>query len=509
MLQTQLLMSQPYLAIKPDIPCTSTGTSSFEAIAMLPDNLILKVGSYLPPFDRLQMQLVSRRFAKLFTDWSDITLVEVCALHEKPTSSSPNCVPFGLSAKPQPRLELRLTDQLGRTSRLRTLQGHRNPNKILKWMLLRFVQLKQLTIHDSALASELASCVARLVTIQTLRLWNCSRYFLPEKKTKQQKIVHALMGLPNLESLLILDSMKDSADGTTCRAVFDKSFATQIRAPLRVLQLTGVHLPLATLETLSLNIGSTCTRLSFGCTFCKENQRIDYIKCLHRFSKVSDIDLPPSIFHLRDLPTADGCVERLLQVLPLKALGFRHYNSSILFRYIETQLPMKIRVLRIYHHASRIPNFASLGQSNSSAEKKSSVVSSTSMLSTSGSSMAAALSDAQSSSSDGSTDPIVALGLATRQLTIFALGVSLRLPPKPKLKQRIHCGVTVFYLCGIEGMQEVFGRMALPIRSPHVYHKNLKGNSSHGIHHGDIVKLVPLDRLAISDTEESDNEFWN
>lgn len=38
---------------------------------------------------------------------------------------------------------------------------------------------------------------------------------------------------------------------------------------------------------------------------------------------VSDLDLPPFLFHLSDLPVADGVIEKLLDVLPLKALGFR------------------------------------------------------------------------------------------------------------------------------------------------------------------------------------------
>jgi hypothetical protein len=92
---------------------------------------------------------------------------------------------------------------------------------------------------------------------------------------------------------------------------------------------------------------------------------------------------------LADLPIADGMIEKLLDVLPLKSFGFRHYNSSILFKFIEQRLPMKIRVLRIHHNANRIPNFASLGteEPEEIVVKKSSVISHYSILSASRSSI--------------------------------------------------------------------------------------------------------------------------
>lgn len=238
---------------------------------------------------------------------------------------------------------------------------------------------------------------------------------------------------------------------------------------------------------------------------------------------VSDLDLPPFLFHLNELPIPDGVVEKVLSDLPLKSLGFRHYNSSVLFRFIENQLPVKIRVLRIHHNTNRIPNFSALGQQESEEiviKKKSSVISHYSILSASRSSISStnaidtarvvakgAQGSSSGSSGSGTRDSILASSLAARRLTIFALAEDGKNNRNRKIKQKCYFGVDVFYLYESRATQEVFGRVASPMRSPHVYSRNLKKDAKVRIIKGDLVKPIPLSSLGLeSDYELSDVE---
>lgn len=150
--------------------------------------------------------------------------------------------------------------------------------------------------------------------------------------------------------------------------------------------------------------------------------------------------------------------------------------------------------------------------------KKSSVVSHYSILSASRSSISSsnATNDAariavQVSSSDssgsGTKDSKLSSSLASRRLTIFALAEDCKNSRNRKLRQKSYFGVDVFYLQETAAIQEIFGRVASPMKSPHVYSKNLKKDSKARIIKGDIVKLIPLASLGLeSDYELSDCE---
>jgi hypothetical protein len=74
-----------------------------------------------------------------------------------------------------------------------------------------------------------------------------------------------------------------------------------------------------------------------------------------------------------------------------------------------------------------------------------------------------------------------------------------------KIKQKCYFGVDVFYLTETRATQEIFGRIAAPMKSPHVYSKNLKKDSKVRIIKGDLVKPIPLSSLGLeSDYELSD-----
>jgi hypothetical protein len=395
--------------------------------------------------------------------------------------------------------------------------------------------VKELTVWDGCLPSEVASVISQMDSIETLRLWNCSRYFSKSKQCR--KLINALLSRPQLKTLLILDSTASANTQMTCKAIFSKSIAQKIRSPIENLQLTGLQLPLRTMETLASRLGGTCKRLSIGCTYGKEAKRLLYLRALMDFQRVSDLDLPPFIFSLNEVPVPDGVVQRLLDMLPLKALGFRHYNSAVLFRFIEEYLPYKVRLLRIHHNANRVPHFASLGQENTEdlPEKKSSVASRYSILSASRSSIGSNEGSSQSSTGGAGirrdsvcsntatakatqsainserkdSVTFISATLAMRRLTIFAITEDYANRRSRRLRKRNYSGVDVIYTQDTLASQEILGRMASPMQSPHVYAKNVIKRADNRIRviKGDLVKPIPLSSLGMeSDYELSDWE---
>jgi hypothetical protein len=140
---------------------------------------------------------------------------------------------------------------------------------------------------------------------------------------RNKKLTHALVGLPNLEELLILDTTANASSAVSSTAYFDKACAQRIPTCIKNLQLTGLHLPYSAFKLIVDRLADSCTRLAIGCTFGKEQKRIDYLQALMTMKHVSDLDLPPFLFHLSELPVPDGVVEKVFNDLPLKSLGFR------------------------------------------------------------------------------------------------------------------------------------------------------------------------------------------
>ncbi|KAH7697802.1 hypothetical protein AAVH_35112 [Aphelenchoides avenae] len=502
-----------------------------------PENILQRIGAQLSPIDRLRLQSTCKRFRDVYAEWSDIEAVEIrCEDYglyssENVTSSR---MGFQLPTKSaRVSYHLKLTDRNGQTHRLRT-SSNVNALRPLKSVLARMTDLKELTVWDACLPSELAGIVAKMDGLEILRLWNCSRYF---GKTKQSsRMVSALLSRPSLKTLLVLDSSATACSATACRAVFTRSLAQKIRAPIENLQLVGVYLPLKSMEVISERLAATCKRLSIGCTFGKEAKRLLYLRALMSMNNIADLDLPPFIFNLNEVPVPDAVVQRLFDALPLKALGFRHYNSSVLFRFIEQHLPDKVRLLRVHHHSNRVPNFAQLGQEPSeSPEKKSSVASRYSILSGSRSSIGSAEGISPSSSgyssatrrestcsSNVATTTVtgkaangerkassMSEALAMRRLTIFAITEERSNRRKQRLRKRNYSGVDVIYTQETVASQEILGRMASPMQSPHVYSRNVvrRADSRIRVIKGDLVKPIPLWSLGMeSDYELSDWE---
>jgi hypothetical protein len=163
----------------------------------LPEEILCHIADYVPPKDKLMLQLVCRRFKTLFLQWPEITTVEIrsqlydCGkflhleflliprLDESATTTAASIFSFGSKA-PRVSFSVRLTDIKGQCHQLRTLQ-ERTSIQMLKQLLLKFTKLDQLIIWDACLGPEFASTISKLTTVTQLRLWNCSKYF--EKKT--------------------------------------------------------------------------------------------------------------------------------------------------------------------------------------------------------------------------------------------------------------------------------------------------------------------------------------
>lgn len=363
----------------------------------LPDWLWRRVNAQLGPVDRLRLAGSCRRLRQLLGHWEDVQALDIrpeWAIGDSPSAcpspplASPSSTAHGGAAallgglpslvrprhhqnKRQPRgFRLQLQFASGRVGRMRTSAALVAANngepevaeRLLKQLFARMAgsQIAELTVWEACLGDRFRTCLLRCCpALRCLRLWNCGRWL--DSTSRPPPILLALLGLPQLRQLLVLDSQPLEPDAG-CRWLFSKQLARAIAGNLQELQLTNCRLPLRALELLQLKCGHSLRRLAIGCTFGKEQKRLQYLRLLRQFPALTDLDLPPFLFHLRDQPQPDLLTQRLLQALPqLRALGFRHFNSSALFRFIESQLPRHIRVLRVHHNAHRVPNFAELG----------------------------------------------------------------------------------------------------------------------------------------------------
>ncbi|KAH7706004.1 hypothetical protein AAVH_26775 [Aphelenchoides avenae] len=509
------------------------------AYETFPKSILQRIGAQLSPIDRMCLQSTCRRFRDVCGDWGDVEAVDIrCEDYGLYTAEITTRSRIGFQfAEKEARVSyhIKLTTRSGQTHRIRTAPS-KNTITPLRTMLARMTTLKELTVWDACLPSDLSGLVARMNSLEVLRLWNCSRYF--GKAKQSSKMISALLSRPSLKTLLILDSTASACQPSTCNTFFSRSLVQKIRGPVENLQLTGVHLPLCSMDAISERLAATCKRLSIGCTFGRETKRLHYLRKLMDMKLVTDLDLPPFIFHLNEVPVPDAVVQRLFEALPLRALGFRHYNSSVLFRFIEHHLPPKVRLLRVHHNSNRVPNFAQLGQESAAGmpKKKSSVTSRYSILSASRSSIGSAEDSSRSSSDYGSwarsdsvcsssatttttdqatnresknSEPLTSSTLATRRLTIFAITEERSNRRKQRLRKRNYSGVDVIYTQETIVSQEILGRMASPMQSPHVYSKNVVRRADNRIRiiKGDLVKPIPLSSLGMeSDYELSDWE---
>lgn len=89
-----------------------------------------------------------------------------------------------------------------------------------------------------------------------------------------------LISLPTLKNLLILSTQNFT--NTLPKYAFNEKLARKLRAPIQNLQLTGLELPLTTMQILVEKIAESCQRLSIGCTFGRECENSNYLMLIQK-----------------------------------------------------------------------------------------------------------------------------------------------------------------------------------------------------------------------------------
>ncbi|KAL3068493.1 hypothetical protein niasHT_030784 [Heterodera trifolii] len=377
----------------------------------LPLKVWQRIGLMASPLDRIRIGQCSKRTREAMdsTKWTDVVALTIRLIGTDETAPTANggsrAVPSSASLRPRPsvsslssaasvslrggialttrkafRVQMALAD--GRAFRLRTEEGAEDAEKQLKTLLERIdgEALRELTIWNGCLTDRFRGVLSRCCApaLRTLRLWNCSRYlsdFASSGKRRRplaslrprRPLLSALLALPQLRQLLILDTETPEGIGHHFPD-FSESLAKKIKAPLEELQLTACRLPLSALRQLRLRCALSLRRLAIGCVWGSEGKRELYLRELGQFHALADLDLPPFLFCLVDHDQPDPQMQQLFdQLTRLKAIGFRHFKSSVLFRFIELHLPGRITALRVYHSVHRMPNFAQLGHPPSPA----------------------------------------------------------------------------------------------------------------------------------------------
>ncbi|TKR96956.1 hypothetical protein L596_010897 [Steinernema carpocapsae] len=334
----------------------------------LPDKALNKICHYLTPRDRLQFQNVCKKTRETCVAWSDVIIVEVRDDEEVAKNAYlPSCS----YTKPDNNWYIvKVTLRSGCRYSMKIAKDHKNAIRTVKNILQKCTNALYMKLWNAVLSDDFALLLGKFHKLQSLKLWNCGDYFM--KKTNMKRVIFCLLSQPKLYELIILDSTEDGAHHSLCEAFMDRDLVAVLRGPISNLHLGGLQIPWRAFTMLMQHIGPTVERLSIGCIHGKELRREKYVAALDYLTIVTDLDLPPFIFYLNDrVPTAvTSALDGLFERLPLTSLGVRHYNTATLFEYIEDILPLKIRMLRIHHNASRLPNFAQLGNHNYEEPRK-------------------------------------------------------------------------------------------------------------------------------------------
>ncbi|MCP9260576.1 hypothetical protein DINM_003566 [Dirofilaria immitis] len=460
----------------------------------LPEAALLRLFEYFSPLERLKLQQCCKRFHMIYGKWLDIISLDIRMVEQNDVNEkvlfARGIVQHSKTAKSTYRIEL--TNIHGVTSILR-FTSDKYANRALKVMLSRLQSLTTLTIQNACLIEEFSNVLSQLHSITTLRI-------------PARRLLHSLFSFPLLESIFILDSTVPQSS-SQCTAAFPCFLADCIRGPIANLQIVGIYISSKTIDALCERLHKTLKRMAIGCTYGKENKKIGTV--------VEDLDIPPYIFHLGETSEIDGSIIQLLSKLQLNCLGFRHYNSAVLFQFIEFKMPHNIRLLRIHHSANRVPNFAQLGMSPPEPEEKPPRKSSW-LNSRNSSSMGS--KNSIDSSSDRSSESLT--NEVWKESSRYSISTSstseitqMTNEQKPRRNSLASRNLTIlqskkstsFYMQESMNTQEIVGRMAAPMRSPHVYTRSSKREIR--VIKGDLVKPIPLSSLGMeSDYEMSDWE---
>uniref|UniRef100_A0A0R3RLY1 F-box domain-containing protein n=1 Tax=Elaeophora elaphi TaxID=1147741 RepID=A0A0R3RLY1_9BILA len=327
----------------------------------LPEAALKRLSEYFSPLERLKLQQCCKHFHAVYGKWLDITALDIRIAeqngmeinlfdNQKKIIKEMNYVDEQMtfthgvvqhSKNVKTTYRIQLTDKRGATYNLK-FNSDKHANRALKVMLSRLQSLTALTIRNGCLSEEFGNVLSQLHSITTLRIWNSSCYF--DKKRPARRLLHSLFSFPLLESILVLDSTIPQSS-SQCTAAFPCFLADSIRGPVVNLQIVGLYISWKAIDALCERLHRTLKRMAIGCTYGKENKKDRYCKAIAKLQVVEDLDIPPYVFHLSETIEIDESITRLLSKLQLNCLGFRHYNSAVLFQFIEFKMPHNIRLL--------------------------------------------------------------------------------------------------------------------------------------------------------------------
>uniref|UniRef100_A0A0N5A2I8 F-box domain-containing protein n=1 Tax=Parastrongyloides trichosuri TaxID=131310 RepID=A0A0N5A2I8_PARTI len=474
-------------------------------ITDLPRKVIIKISQLLPPIDRLNLEATNKQLRYLSKSWDDIGTILI-----KKYINEPDCYTIKVETKRKNKntivnnyikqksiitvYHVQLTTFDGTIYTLYTDPLRKVNIRCFDCIFERCKSADKLIIFNCSLNDYIIPSLYFIErSIKVLKLWNCEDYF--DKNRKPCQLIKELFSFPNLKSLMILSTVRPKyatlKDHNICDYTLHPVIVSFIRAPIEELQLTNLNIPVKTFKILSIRLRKTLERLSIGCTYGKSKKINTYAKALSCYENLKDLDLPPFLFSIKEDYLININIYNAITKTNVKTLGFRHYNTSNLFKFIRNDLPPEIKVIRVFHNPSRIPNFKQLGMGT--CEKKISVtskISRNSITSSSNNSIVGSygrsifkalrikrkvyLDDLPPSQSprssglysineDGGNLNKKGIGnlIPTKELCIFAIEESCR--SVEKLIHKKYNNIDVYYTSDIIKYQEVVGKMASPM----------------------------------------------
>uniref|UniRef100_A0A0K0DSH5 F-box domain-containing protein n=1 Tax=Strongyloides stercoralis TaxID=6248 RepID=A0A0K0DSH5_STRER len=482
-------------------------------LADMPVNVISLISSNLHPVERIYLESMCKKLRDASRFWKDIkTILIKSYLHEldeysvkiEKVKKKNSVVNTYIKEKNFVTVyHIQLTTYNGTTYTM-----YSDPLRILNMKSIgvifkRCISLNKLIIIGSCLNdSIIPSLIYFENTLKVIKFWNCEEYF--DKKKKPCELVKTLFSFPYLSSIMVLSTVRPKyatlPDHNIIKYKLHPEVVSCIIAPIEEIQLTNLTIPLKSFKILTDRLCTSLERLSIGCTYGDTKKVNCYAKALMEFEKLKDLDLPPFIFSINEDYLINLKVYNALCITKIQTLGFRHYNTSALFKFIRNDLPPDIKVIRIFHNPGRIPNFKQLGYGPS--EKKISVtskisknsntsVSNSSIVGTYGRNIFKALrirrkfylDDLSNHSPKSSTlnniDKNSSLaskfgignGIPRRELSIFAVEESCRSVEK-LIHKKYNC-IDVYYTSDVKKYQEIVGKMASPMPPQHSYKSDI------------------------------------
>uniref|UniRef100_A0A0K0FUG9 F-box domain-containing protein n=1 Tax=Strongyloides venezuelensis TaxID=75913 RepID=A0A0K0FUG9_STRVS len=503
----------------------------------MPVNVISLISSNLHPVERIYLESMCKKLRNASKFWKDIkTILLKSYLHELDEYS----VKIERKKKKNSVINTYIKEKNFVTvyhAQLTTYNGttytmYSDPLRILNMKTIgmifkRCINLNKLIIVGACLNDSIIPALVHFEnTLKVIKFWNCEEYF--DKKRKPCELIKTLFSFPYLSSIMILSTIRPkyttSPDHNIVKYKLHPELVSCILAPIQEIQLTNLAIPLKSFKILTDRLCTSLERLSIGCTYGDAKKVNSYAKALTEFENLKDLDLPPFIFSINEDYLINLKVYNALCITKVQTFGFRHYNTSALFKFIRNDLPPDIKVVRIFHNPGRIPNFKQLGYGPT--EKKISVTSKISKNSnTSGSNNSIVgvysrsifkalrikkkihLDDFPNHSPrdsilyniDKNGHPNgqfgIGNGIPRRELSIFAVEESCRSVEK-LIHKKYNC-LDVYYTSDVKKYQEVVGKMASPMPLQHPFKLDIDGSMINS-------KIIPSNSITRKNSEKND-----